>query len=186
MKRPQTLYIITGAALIFAFLLCIYTLLRTGLPSADVIAREAANRPVIKVTDFTPGDAKIIRLNDLRVIVWRRNKTDQKLAASQNTPEVWRLKYSTILGRPEPVFADNANLTFDHEWFFALAEFPAKFQYIMLRAGDFEGFFEGHYAAHFDLSGRIRKGVGSSNLTVIGAEYVDNGQSIQLNLSGNP
>lgn len=186
MQRPHTLYTVTAAALLFLVLLGIFLLLRTGLPSADVIAREAANRPVINVSDFDPGDAEIVQLNNLPVIVWRRNEVDRKLAASQNAPKMWRQKYSTVLGLPEPVFADDANLTLDNEWFFALVDFPNKYQHVILRAGDFEGFFEGRYAAHFDLSGRIRKGGGSGNLTVISAEYVNGGQSIQLNLSGVP
>lgn len=184
MRRPRPLYTVTAAAFLFSVLLGIFLLLRTGLPSADVIAREAANRPVVKVSDFDPGDVRIVQLNNLPVIVWRRNEADQKLAVRQNTPEMWQQKYSTVLGQTTPVFADDSNLTLDHEWFFALAKFPNKFQHVILRAGDFEGFFEGRNAAHFDLSGRIRKGGGSGNLTVISAEYINGGKSIQLNLSG--
>jgi len=186
MRRPQTLYIATATAALFSIFVGIFLLARTGLPSADVIARETALRPVIKVSDFDPGDVEIVLLNNLPVIVWRRNEADRKLAASQNTPEAWRLQNSRVFGQPETVFADDANLTLDHEWFFALAKVPSKYGYIILRAGDFEGFFEGRYAAHFDLSGRIRKGGGSGNLTVISAEYIDDGQSIQLNLNGIP
>lgn len=123
-------------------------------------------------------------LNNRPVIVWRRNEADRILAASQNTPDVWRHQSSLVLGQSETDFADDANLTLDHEWFFALAKFPNKFQYLLPRAEDFEGFFEGRYAAHFDLAGRIRKGGGSANLTVISAEYFDDGQSIQLYFNG--
>jgi len=186
MQHARTLNIVTAAALVFVVLLGAFSLLKTGQPSADVIAREAAKRPVIKVSDFDPGDVEIIQLNNLPVITWRRNDIDRELAASQNAPETWPQKYSTVLGQPEPVFADDANLTLDHEWFFALASFPSNYQYVILRAGDFGGFFEGRNAAHFDLSGRIRKGGGSGNLTVISASYVDDGQRIQLDLSGIP
>ncbi len=186
MQHARTLNIVTAAALVFVVLLGAFSLLKTGQPSADVIAREAAKRPVIKVSDFDPGDVEIIQLNNLPVIIWQRNDIDRELAASQNAPETWPQKYSNVLGQPEPVFADDANLTLDHEWFFALASFPSKYQYVILRAGDFGGFLEGRNAAHFDLSGRIRKGGGSGNLTVISASYVDDGQSIQLDLSGIP
>ena len=186
MRRPQALYIITTTVVLFSIFLGIFLLARTGMPSADVIAREAAQRPIIRVSDFDPGDVEIVGLNNLPVIVWRRNEADQKLAESQNTPEAWRLQHSRVLGQPETVFADDANLTLDHEWFFAVAKFPSKYSYVILRAGDFQGFFEGRYAAHFDLSGRIRKGGGSGNLMVISAEYIDDRQSIQLNLDVIP
>lgn len=184
MRRPQSLYIVTAVTVLFSVFSSIVLLLQTGLPSADVIAREAAQRPVIKVSDFNPGDVEIIRLNNLPVIVWRRSEADRKLAASQNTPEVWRHQSSQIFGNPERVFADDANLTLDHEWFFALANFPSKLSYVLLRAGNYNGFFEGRYAVHFDLSGRILKGGGSENLTVINAKYIEDGESIQLNLTG--
>lgn len=186
MRRPETLYIVTATAVLFAIFLGVLMLARTGLPSADVIAREAEQRPVINVSDFDPGDVEIVQLNNLPVIIWRRNEADQRLAESQNTPEAWQLKNSRIFGQPEAVFAADANLTLNHEWFFALAKFPNKFSYVILRAGDFGGFFEGRYAAHFDLSGRIRKGGGSGNLTVISAQYIDDGQRIQLNLDERP
>ncbi|MCT4556235.1 MAG: hypothetical protein N4A53_16255 [Pelagimonas sp.] len=165
MRRFHFLYIATATAVLGLVFLVIALLVRTGLPSSDVIAREATLRPIIKVSDFSPGDVKIVQLNNLPVIVWRH-------------------KNSRILGISEEVFADDANLTLDQEWFFALAKFPNRFQYVLLRAGEYGGFFEGRYAAHFDLSGRIRKGGGSENLTVIPAEYVDDGESILLDLTG--
>ncbi|MGI9368047.1 MAG: hypothetical protein ACR2O2_04335 [Ruegeria sp.] len=186
MRRPNILYIVTTAAVLFTIVLGIILLAQTGLPSADVIAREKAQRPVIKVSDFSPGDVEILLLNNLPIITWRRSEADKHLAASQNTPEEWRQRYSKVLGQTEEVFASDANLTLDHEWFFALAKFPSKFSYVLLRAGDFEGFFEGRYGAHFDLSGRIRKGGGTGNLTVLSAEYTDDGRGIRLNLNGTP
>ncbi|WP_141137821.1 hypothetical protein [Actibacterium lipolyticum] len=186
MRRSQTLYIVTAATVLFSMFLGIVFLLQTGLPSADVIAREAAQRPAIRVSDFNPGDVEIVRLNDLPVIVWRRSEADRKLAASQNYPEAWRHQSTQVLGHPAQVFADDANLTLDHEWFFALAKFPSELSYLLLRAGDYGGFLEGRYLAHFDLSGRILKGGGSENLTVINAKYIDDGKSIQLNLTGRP
>ena len=186
MRRQNTLYILTAATAVFSLLLGVFLIARTGLPTADVIAQQAASRPIIQIAKYSPGDVEIVSLNNRRVIVWRRNEADRKLAASQNAPEEWRHQNSRILGKIETVFADDTNLTLNNEWFFALAEFPNKYQYLLLRNGDFQGFFEGRYAAHFDLAGRVRKGGGSTNLTVIESEYVDDGQSIQLFLDGKP
>jgi ubiquinol-cytochrome c reductase iron-sulfur subunit len=177
---------VTATAVVLAIILSIFSVARTGSPSADVIAREAASRPIIKVSDFNHGEPEIVFLNNHRVIVWRRSEADVALAASQNTPEDWRHQTSRILGQAESVFADDSNLTLNNEWFFGLAEFSNQYQYLLLSAGDFKGFFEGRYAAHFDLAGRIRKGGGSTNLTIIEAEYIDEGQSIQLHLNGKP
>ncbi len=170
----------------FSLVLGIFLLTRTGLPTADVVAQQAASRPIIRVDEFSPGDVEILLLNNRRVVVWRRNEADRTLAASQNAPEEWRHHDTRILGKPEPILADDANLTLNGEWFFALAEFSNPYQYLLLRAGDCEGFFEGRYAAHFDLAGRVRKGGGSKNLTVIKAEFVDDGKGIQLFLNGKP
>lgn len=180
MWRSNYLYIITGTAVVFLLLLGVLSLVRTGLPSSDVVAKAEAARPVINVSEFDPGDVEILLLNNHRVIVWRRSEADQKLAESQNTSGAWRYQASKVFGQTEAVVADDANLTLDSEWFFALAEFSNPYQYLLPRAGDFEGFFEGRYATHFDMSGRVRKGVGSPNLTVIEAEYVDDGNGIRL------
>lgn len=184
MQHPKTLFVVTATAVLLTALVGMIFLARTGLPTADVIAEEQAQR--IKVSDFDAGDVEIVRINNLPIIVWRRDEADKSLAASQNTPDAWPRQYSTILGRSEPVFADDANLTLDGEWFFALVKFPSKYSYVMLRNGDFKGFLEGRYAGHFDLSGRIRTGGLSENLTIISAEYSDDRQSIELNLRGLP
>ncbi|WP_166418750.1 Rieske (2Fe-2S) protein [Cochlodiniinecator piscidefendens] len=186
MHRPQILYIITVLAVLFVFLTGILQLVRTGLPTADVVAEEEALRPLIAISDFEPGQVEIVWLNNMRIIVWRRSEADKQIALAQNNPDAWTQRYSSVFGQSEAVFADDGNLTLDHEWFFALAEFPSRFSYILLRAGDFEGFFEGRYAGHFDLSGRIRKGGRYGNLTIINAGYSADGQSIQLNLDGLP
>lgn len=186
MRRPHTLYIVTAAAVVLSLVLGIVFIARTGLPSADVVAQQAASRPIIKVSDFKPGDVEIVLLNNRRVIVWRRSEADRIVASNQNAPEIWRHQSSRVLGQAQSVFADDSNLTLNDEWFFALAEFSNPYQFLLLRAGDFGGFFEGRYAAHFDLAGRIRNGGGSTNLTVIAAEYVDEGQGIQLHLDGKP
>ena len=82
------------------------------------------------------------------------------------------------------MFADDANITLDHEWFFGIAEFRNPYSYIILESGDFDGFFEGRYARHYDLSGRIRKGLTADNLTIVPAAYAADGQRIQLFLNG--
>ncbi|MEO0547697.1 MAG: hypothetical protein AAF035_12190 [Pseudomonadota bacterium] len=176
----------TAVAVLLSLVAGLLFVMRSSLPSADVIARQTASRPIINVSDFAPGEVKFVTLNSLRVIVWRRDEADKSLAASQNSPADWRYQNSPVLGQTQAVFADDANLTLNGEWFFAVAEFSNPYKYLLLRAGDFGGILEGRYAGHFDLAGRIRKGGGRSNLTVIKAEYVDDGKQIQLDLDGTP
>jgi len=66
-----------------------YSLVRTGQPSADVIAAQEAPTPFIEVSDFAPGDATFVILNGLPIVVWRRSGADKALAASQNDPAQW-------------------------------------------------------------------------------------------------
>ena len=186
MGRPHTLYVVTAVAVLLSLFWGLFFLARTGLPSADVIAQQAASRPILNVSDFNPGEVEIVFLSNLRVIVWRRDEADRILAASQNDPDEWPHKNSRILGQAQPVFADDSNLTLNDEWFFALAEFSDPYQYLLLRAGEFDGFVEGRYVVHFDLAGRARKGYCGTNLTVIKAEYVDDGRGILLHLDGKP
>lgn len=186
MQRPDTLYILTAAAVVFSLILGVAFLARAGLPSADVQARHAASRPIIKVSDFTPGEPKIVRVNSHSVIVWRRSEADKIRAASQNDPETWLYQYSKVWGKADPVYADDANLTFNQEWFFALVDFSNRFQYLILGAGDYWGFFEGRYALHFDLSGRLRKGINGANLTIVEAAFVHDGEGILLQLDRKP
>ena len=186
MHRPQPLYIITA---IFGFLVIaigFWQLAKTGLVSADVIAAEQARRPFINIADFEPGEPEFVLINGLQIIVWRRDDADKERAALYNNPDAWRHQHSKVLGQSETVFADDANITLDHEWFFGIAEFRNPYSYIILESGDFDGFFEGRYARHYDLSGRIRKGFTADNLTIVPAAYAADGQRIQLFLNGIP
>ncbi|WP_291726551.1 hypothetical protein [Leisingera sp. F5] len=189
MRRLDFLYTSTAGTVIAIIVLGVYQLTRTGLPSADVIAATQAAHPIINVSDFAPGDVEVLILNDIFVLVWRRNEADKRLAASQNDPSEWKQKHTTIYGQPGPVFADDDSLTIDGEWFIALAR-PRSGRRVgavsMSRAGDFGGFFENHYSAHFDLSGRFRRGYGFDNMVVVSGELTEDQSGIRLDLSGVP
>lgn len=182
MKKHNFLGIVATSAIFITFVLAGHFLVQTAQPSADVVARVKAQSPSINVDDFQPGDVKIVLLNNLPIVVWRRNEADMALAAIQNDPEIWNEKYSKILGQADPVFADDANLTLDGEWFFAVAYPPDSPGWIpLLRAGNYDGFFDSRYAGHYDVAGRIRL-QGRNNLTVVAGEMSEDGQTIELNL----
>ncbi len=182
MKRVNFLYLATASTACIALLVVFNFLLRSMQPSADVVAKVKAQTPRLNVSDFEPGDVRIILRDDLPIIVWRRNEADKALAASQDMPELWRVQYSKVLGHAEPVFASDENLTLNGEWFFAVAEAPGSRGWVpLLRAGNFYGFFDVNRAGHYDLAGRILH-QGHDNFTVIMAEMLEDGQTIQLDL----
>ncbi len=171
-----------AAAIFLAVSVAGYFLVRTGLPSSDVMAKTQAQSPYINVADFEPGDVRILPLNGLPIIVWNRNQADIALAASQNDRSGWIAKYSRVLGQTEPVYATEENLTLGGSWFFAVAKLPDDQHWVpLLRAGNFDGFFDVKYAGHYDLAGRIRQH-GTENLTVVMGEMAEDGQTIRLKL----
>ncbi len=182
MKKTNFLYVGTASAICCALLIALYFLIQTAQPSADVVARIEAQTPRLSVDDFAPGDVGVILLDSLPIIVWRRNESDKALAASQDAPDLWKVQYSKVLGHTEPVLATDENLTLNGEWFFAIAEIPESPGWVpLLRTGNYGGFFDVKYAGHYDLAGRIRH-QGRDNLTVVMAEMLEDGKTIQLDL----
>jgi hypothetical protein len=187
MIGDRFLYILTGSAVAVTLFLALGALVRAGQPSADQLALSAAQRPVIEVADFAPGDVEIRMFDGLPIVIWRRNAADMELAALQDDPDLWWVSHSQVLGLPNPVFASDENLTIGGEWFIALVWIPVGFQTAAhARRGDFDGFFDMHYANHYDLSGRLRKGYGGPNMTIVRAELSEDGRTIQLDLRRLP
>ena len=182
MRKPNCLYVTAASAICLTLIVAGYFLARTAQPSADVLAAIEAQSPSIGVDEFKPGEVRVVLLDGLPIIVWRRDETDMALAANQDDPASWKVKYSSVLGQTEPLYAEDANLTLHGEWFFAVAQVPESPGWVpLLRAGNFEGFFDVKYAGHYDLAGRIRH-QGRDNLTVVMAEMSEDGQTIQLDL----
>ena len=182
MHRPHFLYVLTAAMFGVIVLLVGYFMGRTLQPSADMRAKMELWRPSIAVDDFEPGDVRVVMLDDLPIFVWRRDAADMALAARQNDPSGWMVTKSRILGQNEPVFADDANLTLNGEWFFAVARIEDNFGHVPLpRAGRFERFFEMRRATHYDLAGRVRY-QGWNNLVVVRGEMSEDGKTIILDL----
>lgn|GEM_PF-1223164 len=188
MRVPSLRFLYVATAVVAFLIVAIrgYSLVRTGQPSADVIAAQEAPTPFIEVSDFAPGDATFVILNGLPIVVWRRSGADKALAASQNDPAQWHNQYSSVYGRLEPVLADDANLTLENEWFVAIAQMRNGNPFIpLMRFGDYGGFWDSKFASHFDLSGRYRAGKEVDNLTVVPAEFTADRQRIRLDMSGS-
>lgn len=182
MSKPNFLYVVTVSAICLTIIMAGSFLVRTAQPSADVIAAIEAKFPEVQVEDYEPGDVRIVFLDNLPIIVWRRDEADMALAAEQDDPKSWKVKDSKVLGHPERIYAEDKNLTLNGEWFFAVGEVPESRGHIaLLRAGNFAGFFGPHHADHYDLAGRIRH-QGRENLTIVSAEMSADKKTIQLDL----
>lgn len=187
MNRFNFLYFVTTVTAIGTAAMGGHFLIRSGLPTADVLADFDHNHPLIRIADFEPGDARIIKINQFPVIVWRRDFDDIVLAKQHEDPALWPDPFSVLSGKTEPFPAQDTNLMVNDEWFFAWALNPSGFGCVVLtRAGDFDGFFDPCRGAHFDLSGRIRKGPSRGNLRIISAQMTEDGRYLQLDLTNPP
>ncbi len=167
-----------------AVLLGVAGLITSGKPSADVVAYEASLYPVINVDDFAPGEPQVVVLRGSPVFVWRRTSAEMELAREQDDPDLWIAKQSQTMDARREVEASDANLTLDGKWFIASVWQPLRrFCIPSPQMGDYGGFRDTCDNTHFDLSGRFRSGLSPQNLVVIGAEYIDEGQRIKLDMS---
>ena len=183
MKTVGFLNVMTAATIFVGLCVAGYHLVNSGQPSADVLAKSKQQTPRFNVADFAPGDVAIKAFNGLPILIWRRSPEDIALAAIQNNPADWTPPFSRILGDAEPVYADDSNLTLNGDWFIAVARSPrSSLAMFVPRAGNFEGIFEIRYATHYDLAGRARH-QGTVNLTIIKAHMVENGKTIQLDMT---
>ncbi len=184
MQNAKVLYLLTAAAT-FAFLLHAGSSLLGALgPTADVLADRRDAETLVKMSDLSPGDVRFFRSGDVPFYVWRRNEDDVALAKQQDDPNQWANTTSLKTDGSKTTPAYDKDLTTDHEWLFVVAINPDGFGCIVKsRMGDFGGFFDPCRAAHFDLSGRARKGPAAANLVIIPAEPTGDGRYFRLDLT---
>ena len=184
MRNTNFIYVATAVGVLSAVLLGMSFLLQTTSPTTDVLLKWRQERPLIRISDYQPGDVHLVNLNDIPVYIWRRNDADIALAKSQDVPSSWRVKHSIATSSSTRFLAHDAALTIDHEWFFALARNPAGPGCVPLpRAGDYHGFIDRCRGTHFDLAGRVHKGPSDSNLIIVSAQKTNDGDFIELDLS---
>jgi ubiquinol-cytochrome c reductase iron-sulfur subunit len=185
--RDKSLYALTACFALALVLTGIVLLGRTALPTANVLAHEKPTIGLVEIASYPPGFAQVVRINGLAVIVWHRDEYEIDLALQQDDPALWKLPESHLSNRADPVFASDANLSLDHEWFFAWPGPIGVLHCIQLpQSGDYGGFYDPCIGDHYDLSGRFHKGIADANLTAIPAEYSDDGQYILLDLNNAP
>ena len=186
MFSKYILYGLTAITFMAGMAMAAYTLVISGQPTADVVAKTNETYVTISVSDFEPGTAEIVRIgHHPPIIVWRRSEEEIQLALEQDDPSSWPSYMSKITGA-SPVEAYDANLTIDHEWFIAWAQVPGGFGCTLIaKTGEHDGLFDPCHSSHFDLAGRVRRGPNQENLTVINAKISDDGDQIEMYL-GEP
>ena len=179
------LYLATAACLAFMMLYAANSISQAARPTADVEARYEKIHSRIWVAAFQPGDVSTMVIDQVPVIVWRRNTEEIAKAKTQDVEGDRPNPMSFISGTKGKQVAHDINLSTGHEWFFVSALNPDGHGCLVTaRKGDVGGFFDPCRGAHFDLSGRIRKGPAIENLRVISATLSPDGSFFQLDLSG--
>jgi ubiquinol-cytochrome c reductase iron-sulfur subunit len=187
MIRDKILYFITATTALFGLLMTGYFIIQTGRPSADVLAKYEETQHLIRISDYEPGEPRLVVINNAPIIVWRRDAEEIKLAKLQDLKVLWPVPLSYPTSKHSFQIASDADLTIDHEWFFALARIPNSMGCVMhSKAGDFHGFFDPCRGNHFDLAGRWRKGSSPNNLWFVPAQKTEDGKFIKLTLDHLP
>ena len=187
MHRGDFLYFFSAATFVVILIIAGAFLFRTAQPTADVVSQSVHDHPLISVTQFQRGVPMSMVLNGQPIVLWWRDADQMALAKQQDDPVLWRVPESFVSGQSQPLPAQDVNLTINGEWFVAWTVNPTGFGcVVMIEAGDFGGFFDPCRGDHFDLSGRIRKGIARQNLKVISAQFASDGQALRLNLSNPP
>ena len=188
MTRDNALYFFTAATALFGLLMVGYFIIQSGRPSADVLAKYEETQHLIRISDYEPGETRLVVINNAPIIVWRRDAEEIKLAKLQDIKVIWPVPVSYPTSKHSFQIASDADLTIDHEWFFALARNPNSFGCnVYSKMGDFHGFYDPCRGSHFDLTGRWQKGPsGSGNLWFVPAKKTEDGNFIKLTVDHLP
>lgn len=119
MRRDNAIYFLTAVTALIAVALAGYFLVRSAQPSADVLARYDADHPLIRIADFASGEAQTIMVQQLPIIVWRRDASDIALVREQNDQMQRQPSLSIRSGEDELQPEPKANSTVDQEWLVA-------------------------------------------------------------------
>jgi ubiquinol-cytochrome c reductase iron-sulfur subunit len=186
-KQLDPIYSLTALMLFGVVCTCLYFLIQTGQPTADVAYKFKETQYRVRVSDFELGDVRRKDVYGIPIMIWRRNTDDIVLAKLQNNADDWPVQFSYSIVNNEAIFADDSNITVDQKW---LVISPVNWGHfgcvVMPRMGDFNGFYDPCHGSHFDISGRVRKGLSDQNLRFIPAQVSDDGAYLDLDLTGVP
>jgi ubiquinol-cytochrome c reductase iron-sulfur subunit len=143
-------------------------------PAADVVA---ASKPIeIDLSEIAEGTELKVKLNHLPVII-RHRRIDEIVTAEKIDPAdlidpVSRDMFGRKLGSAD----DQLRRASPGGRFIVLLAQCTRLECIVLDAGEFGGWFCPCCGAHYDSSGRVRKGLAPFNLLLAVTRQTKNGQ----------
>lgn len=184
MKRQNFLYYATGGWFALTVMSGAYFLFQSTLPSADIVA--ATPRVTVfavSIEDWEPGQTAHFSLDNIPVVVWRRNYT-QKVEAL----EILGVDFGEYPDLLEDI-RDIGEIEFEpgrvlrFEWFVVNATNIGGYGCIVLPdAGDFGGFHDPCQDVHFDLWGQVQTGPTEMDLQSLPWTISDDGNKITVDI----
>jgi ubiquinol-cytochrome c reductase iron-sulfur subunit len=178
-SRRSSLAVGTAGALIVAIGAGVSTLFGSLSPAADVVARTSGFD--VKLGDIPIGTELVVRFQGVPVFI--RHRTDAEIAEAEAV-DLASLPYPEtldVLGRYVGSADDKLRRITPDGRYIALIGLAYNSGCLVQgdQAGDYGGWFEMCRGAHFDTSGRYRKGIGRENLRVPAYELID-GATLRL------
>lgn len=187
MKQSKPLYFATGGMLVVSVAVGVHFLFKTMSPTADITNAPRNTVYTLSVEGFEPGHIATYRLDDVPVVVWRRN-FEQKVQAldllgvevSGNADLLEEVRVTDEI-EIEP------NLVLNFEWFVVSPINTGGYGCIVLSgAGNSGGFFDPCQGVHFDLWGRVQSGPTEVDLQVPPWNISDDASVITVDVGKAP
>jgi ubiquinol-cytochrome c reductase iron-sulfur subunit len=188
LKRPKFLFLATAVCVFLVIFIGVNFLLKAMLPTKDVSNWASNTVRLLSVENFEPGQIEIFILDNVPVVVWRRDYAQQIKALEQ---------LGVVIGtNPNMLDEIKANGEIEIqrgrvlrlEWFVVSAINTHAYACIVLQnAGDFDGFFDPCRGDHFDLWGKVKKGGPSqANLKALPWIISEDGTTVYVDIAGAP
>ncbi|WP_170333325.1 hypothetical protein [Ruegeria arenilitoris] len=181
------MYYATGGWLFLTVMAGVYYLFQAMLPSADVASVPRPAVYTLDVENFEPGQSAMFRLDEVPVIIWRRN-FEQKVQAL----ELLGFEFNSNASLLDEVRANEEieiepDRVLRFEWFVVSPINTGGYGCIVRPvSGDLGGFYDPCEDVHFDLWGRVGKGPTEVDLQVLPWSISDDRSAITVDVSNAP
>lgn len=186
-NKNNTLYYVTATWLGIAALVGIYFLLQTTQPTSDIDPLPETTLYTLDVESVEPGETSTFILDDVPVIVWRRDFAQQihaldllgiDLSKHANALEELRARGEIEL---------EAGRTLRVEWFVVGAINPGGYGCMVVPTiRDVGGFFDPCQEVLFDLWGRVSDGPTKDDLQVLPWRFSERNKWVFVDVAGAP
>ncbi|WP_170409337.1 hypothetical protein [Ruegeria atlantica] len=187
MKKSNFLYYAAGGWLFLAVMAGVYFLFQATLPSADVARVSRPTVYTLDVENFEPGQSATFRLDQVPVVIWRRDFKQKVQALELLGVEINGNANFLEEVRVNEEIEIEPDRVLRFEWFVVSPINTGGHGCIALPdAGDLGGFYDPCQDVHFDLWGRVRKGPTNMDLQVLPWSISDDSSAIIVDVSNAP